>query len=221
MAEKGIVVDDALAGESVACTDARAVDDDTNARVAQIVGECPRVAVYEALTDTPLREVTATDALDLDPLPAGIASNLLDVSDATHVTVYGMVTMHASQTTDAPLVVTPLIVSEDGTPVISALLPPMKMLPVKPSGGAIAESVDYLRIAGEAGNTPIYPVVLMSFPTYGAKEIGFHVYFTSDIVQFDLFALPISHGSRNAALDTQLADGDWGGLLFPAYVAGG
>jgi len=221
MAEKGIVVDDALTGESVACTDTRTVDDDTSARIAQIVGECPRIAVYEALTDTPLREITATDALDIDPIPAGIASNLLDVSDATGVAVYCHVTMHASQTTDGVLVITPMIVSEDATPVVSALLPPMKMLPVKPSGGATSDSEDFLKMAGGAGVQPVYPSIIFTFPTYGAKEIGFHTYFTGDIIQVDLFALPISHAGKNSALDISVEAGDWGGEVFPAYNAGG
>ena len=131
MAEKGIIVDDASSGESVACRDAIQQDDESNNRVIQLTDKAARPIVYQRTTFL-REEVNVSDNFDIDPLPAGIAAALLDVSDAESCVIWAVVGQGSGSPSTAAYVITPIIVSEDVTPRAVTLLPPIQIMPVYP-----------------------------------------------------------------------------------------
>jgi len=208
MAEKGIIVDDADSGESVACRDAIQQDDGSNNRIIQLVDKAARPIVYQR--NTPLRTgVTAPDDFDIDPLSSGIVSNLLDVSDAESCVFWAVVTVGTSVYDTMGIHITPIIVSEDSTPVAVCLLSPFQLLPVFPAK-MINTSISSNNRIQLSGST--IPTIVRSFPTFGAKKIGFHVNFaiSNATTSVDLFAAPSSCCYRDSGIDSDITSGTWG-----------
>ena len=102
MADKGIVVDDAASGESVACIDLRNQDNDSNDRIVQLVSPVVSPATLINHDGTPLRTITfgstdgegATneqgDAFETAGSIVEIdTSGVLDLTDCSCFMVYG------------------------------------------------------------------------------------------------------------------------------------
>ena len=208
MAEKGVVVEDAAAGESVACRDAVQNDDDANSRIIQLVDKAARGITY--VNSSPIRTLTHTpDAFDIDPLPTDIASNLLDVSDAESVVIWGKVNTGTAIASDFEIIVTPIICSTDATPVAVAVLSPIEMRPVYPKK-AVNSTLDGTHALVSAGG--VFYLMLRSFPTYGATNMGFHCMLlnTNSTVSFTLSAAPSSCAYRDAGIDNDVVANLWG-----------
>lgn len=211
MTEKGIVVDDATSGESVACRDAVQTDEDSNNRIIQLIDKASRPVIYQ--TTTPLRSAVATsDSFDIDPLPTAMASALLTVSDAEAVALWAKIATTSSTGYSALYIVTPIIVSDDATPVAVALLPPIILRPVYPKTLSGSDgSIDALRLS-----TYSHISIVNTFPTYGANQMAFHITLDGSIqgATVDLFAAPTSCVGRNTALDTEVTDNVWGASFY-------
>lgn len=215
MAEKGILVNDQVGGESIACRDAIQTDDDSNARVVQLTDKAVRPVEFQLTT--PLRdEISVSDSFDLDPVPTDIVTGLLDVSDAESCVLWGLVG-YGSTSSDCLFVVTPVILSNDATPLAIALLPPIQMRPVFPKKAANSTTAasDSIRLTNYSRIT-----IATAFPTHGAKRLGFHI--TKDGGNtnsvLSIFAEPTSGVGRNSALDQEVADDVWGSSFVYAAI---
>jgi len=215
MAEKGIVVQDAVSGESIACRDATLVDDESNARLIQLFDKAARPVVYQR-TSAVRASVTSDDDVDLDPLPTVIANNLVDVSDAEQMVVWATVYVASSETGSPELVVTPIVVSDDGTPVAVACLAPMLIRPCDPSGSPAIASV--LIINGGSGVATTFLTQVVVTPTYGAKKLGLHVTINGTAVgtvTANVYAAPMSCAGRDGAIDDKVSANTWGSGFPP------
>jgi len=211
MAEKGIIVDDAVSGESVACRDAVKVDDESNSRVIQLTDRAARAVEYQREYIT-RAEVSSSDSLIIDPLPSNIRDSLVDVSDAESCIVWAVVTSTTSSSTDAKIYITPIIASDTvppTAPVAVTLLPPFQLLPVYPAKDStnMLEDTDRIKLSSYTALTIVH-----SFPTLGAKNIGFHITFSGSTtgLSVDLYAEPGSSAGRNTAMDQDVLGGNWG-----------
>lgn len=207
MAEKGVIVADALAGESVACRDAVNTDNESNARIIQLVDKAARTVPYQ--TTTPLRtfEGNAIDSYDLGTLPTAISDALVDVSDAESCVAWVIVNTNGSTNTLEEIYITPLIISEDATPTVAAVLPPFRVRPVYPD-----PNDKNMQGSAISLGTYIFATIPHAFPTYGAKTIGFHVCCPSgdNTISVKLFAAPTSCAMKNMAIDASVANDDFG-----------
>jgi hypothetical protein len=197
MADKGILVNDAASGESVACADLRNTDDDSNARIVQLTSNVVPSISHEALEDgSPTRTLdfsTSGDKgapgngdntvnLHTDSLLAGISGNLQNVSDCSAFS--WTVTVEMDDTAGDGLVIfviTPILFNDAGTKVIG-ICPPVNLRPcvVRPvnwggasewSAGASGYCFHLLPSGGD--RAMISPVYIS--PTLGAKNVGFHM----------------------------------------------
>jgi len=208
MAEKGIIVKDAANGESIACRDAVQQDDGANARIVQLMDKAARPVAYQRTTAI-RASVVSDDAADIDPLPASIANNLVDVSDAEGIAVWCTVDLGSTETNTCQVVVTPIVVSDDATPVAVACLAPMILRPCDPSGTpGIATA---LKISGGSGMASSLLSMVVTTPTYGAKKLGLHVMINgSASATINIFAAPMSCAGRDGSIDDEVAADTWG-----------
>jgi len=88
MAEKGILVNDAASGESVACRDAVELDDDSNSRIIQRVDvvKGPLPSNFYA-AGTLIRTIDAADGYFPSSWPAEVMTNVLTVGDKSTLVV--------------------------------------------------------------------------------------------------------------------------------------
>lgn len=86
MAEKGILITNQTGGNSIACRDANALDQDLNPRVIQRLCET-RIRIPSPLGPPTRAGVTANDSFDLENLSADITDNLIDMGDKSKVTI--------------------------------------------------------------------------------------------------------------------------------------
>ena len=207
MAEKGIVVDDAATGESVACRDAMQQDDESNNRIIQLTDRASRPVIYQRTTYL-REEVDTSDSFDIDPLPTAIANSLITVSDAEVCIVWGVFGVGSTSPSDGIFIITPIIVSDDSTPEAVTLLPPFQIRPIYP------KKMSNSTIGGDALNFGFfnYPTLAHAFPTLGANRIGLHVTKLAgdSNVTLDLFAAPGSSSGRNSAIDIDVMNDTWG-----------
>lgn len=210
MAEQGILIADQTGGKSVATHDVRINDSESNPRVAQLTSDIPRPVTYDAFA-TPLRaSIGASDVLVLDPLPAGIAGGIIDVSDASGFVFFLKVTNPGSSVPSTYITVTPLILSDETTPRIVTLLTPVRVQPVvvnwaePPAELTAEESLSYTLV--DENVTLLSQIHCQS--TYGAKNIGFHISLGVEMSKptVDLFAHAVSsavvqQAQSDAALD--------------------
>jgi len=218
MANKGVLVNDQVGGESVACIDARNPDESSNARIIQQVNSTPSPITFQSVIGgTPLRSVTVADgnALGQTALPGAISGNPVDMSDSQTCIIYAKVTMNDA-ITNGQVVITPIIMSEGASPALVALLPPIQLRPISPQKVAAGLPYNYLYIYGAAlSGVAVYPTQVESFPSFGAKNIGFHVYFDGDVGTVDLYAYPGTVVHQTSKLDTDLYNSVWGPNTFP------
>jgi hypothetical protein len=215
MAEKGIVVKDAASGESVACRDAVVQDNDANDRIVQLIDKAARPVVYQRTTAI-RANVSVDDPADIDPLPAGISSNLVDVSDAEGIAVWATVSLGSTASGTLEVVVTPVVVSDDATPVAVAVLAPMILRPCDPSGTPAIATV--LKLNGGASLPSVLLSMIATTPTYGAKKLGLHVTLNgTSSGTVSVFAAPMSCAGRDGAIDDKVMADKWG-VSFPGVV---
>lgn len=178
MAEKGILVEDAKAGESVACRDASVVDDDGNARVIQLVDGASRKNNISMAS--PLRSaVTSTDSYDLSTIPSGILDNAITIGDATSICVTVTFVDNGS---DHGIYVTPILIEETNDVAI-ALLEPKKFCAVT------EEWEDGYASQFEIGSG-VALTIAQVWNVCGAYRVGFHINTDGDSV--NLYACPCS-----------------------------
>ncbi len=219
MAEKGILIADQNGGESVACRDAVLPDNDSNSRIIQLIDNAARPVTFQRTT--PLRTVTVSDDTLLDPAPSFFGDSL-DVSDASGCVVWGTVTVLSTAPADSLVTITPIVLSEDASPVAVCLLEPLMFKIIDPSavapGNSAADVTKYLRLSGDNGTDAEYVVPLATFPTLGAKKLAFHVSIVDNgandpmadgDVTVKLFASPTSWGGRDYVADNAIASDHW------------
>jgi len=121
MAEKGVVVEDAASGESVACYDAVEQDNDSNARIIQIMDRTQRKHGFDIATEAGLvrNGVTTSDTVNLTPVPAAIISSALAVGDKTTLVA---TVRYKSENNSTEVTITPIVLDDDDT-VIGILTP--------------------------------------------------------------------------------------------------
>jgi len=122
MAEKGIIVSDAESGESVACRDAVQKDNDSNARIIQLVDSSGRKSGLDLTTPTRSLDISVTergDSMDLAGISSTLLSTAVTLGDADSVAVAVQFT---GNEVDSKIIVTPVIF-DDNDSIISILEP--------------------------------------------------------------------------------------------------
>lgn len=222
MAEKGILINDQAGGESVACRDALENDESANARIIQIMDKAARPVNYSTITA--LRTVFGndSDSLDVSPADAGISGNLLEVSDAESVLVWAIITKDSGSSADMEVTVTPMIFTDGGEPdTFVVALPPLQMRPIIPEKAANAGVITQADILQTTNATGV--VAMQSFPTYGAINMGFHIFFVNgdSAAKIELFAAPSSCTYRDYQINKDLQGDIWGSSTDFRYTGGG
>lgn len=142
-------------GDRIATSEAYETDTNGNARTLQLVGFSSRqIVVHPALRGYPT-PVTVVDTTDLNALPAGLTSNIIDIGD-TNILVVDV--EHTAS--DGSVTITPLIFNETETVVLA-------LRASKTSGMG---SVKFRR--GGSGN---YVSPQLQWDTLGASKIGLHI----------------------------------------------
>ena len=193
MAEKGIIVSDASSGESVGCADLRSQDDDLNSRIIQYTSNNVTPTSMEALEDgTPVRTLdmgasgaSKGDGMDISSgsITADILSSVLDVSDKSAFTLSAVMTPAAQVGELTMIQVTPLLINDAGTKVCG-ILPPYFLCPpsspqkyssasMKTYGEGIFDHGKIITLSDEYTGTKAG--VIQTYPTLGAKYVGFHI----------------------------------------------
>lgn len=124
MAEKGILVQDAATGESIACRDAAELDNDSNARVIQ------RVDITKGKLPTPfrnaanlLRENKGADGDDISDYTgeygSGVFDTVLTVGDKSTLVVQ----VEAKDSTTGTVTIVPVLLEDDEITVQGSLAP--------------------------------------------------------------------------------------------------
>jgi len=208
VAEKGILIKDQTGGESVACRDAVNQDDDSNARVIQLVDPTAKLAGF---SETAQRYVTASDSLDIQPVETGISDNLIDVSDASSFCFFAEISMPSQgATTEPTIVVTPVIMSDADSTRGVALFPPVKMRPVAPGGEADPTALQIFKTSIRA-----YPTSVIHMPSLGAKKIGLHVTMSGDVASINVYGFATSCAGVTQKPHEDMLNGVWGGDTWP------
>lgn len=222
MADKGIVVDDASSGESVACVDLRKQDDASNNRIVQLVTGVTSPATIYSWADTAneLREVTLTntDDIDMDPVGSDIYNNDLDIEDASCFVIYGRLKLLMTSGTLAEnsfIKLTPLLFPPTGD-IPSMPLPPALIRIIDKSGivdgtGTVYDG-ELLNVTGARFHNDAYhcedteseataPFLPLVWPTFGATRVGIHVYANTVMYgTLSLYGIALTGQAADAAL---------------------
>jgi len=226
MAEKGLLIKDQAGGDSVAMRDATNPDDLSNPRVIQITDMACRPIVFSNATADANRNLDFTATSDNDPnvinpLPAGMAASIIDTADAASLVVWVVVRCGNAQTEPIDVRVTPIILSDDATPVAVATLPPIRF-PALASGDFEAakdtiEVSNTIVLSGGAIDTATeYISQAKSVQLLGAKKVALHVScWFGDVYDFtlDVFA-----GVSSLGLGDALADKDSQDMSYSAFM---
>lgn len=200
MAEKGILVEDAASGESVAARDASETDNDGNARIVQLTDQATRKNTM--VKSSPLRSlITASDSFDLSTIPTDIINNAITVGDAASICV---AVTYQAQGADHGVYITPIVI-ESTSDIAIALLEPKKFAGVNSD-----ESDTYASIfsIGTADTNDIVPTIMQAWPVFGAQRIGFHVWLGASVTDVNIYACLCSD---NAPGFTAIGSADLGG----------
>ena len=124
MAEKGILIDPALSGTSVACRDAYETDSASNARVIQKVesiggGRLPDPFI--AAANLVRNDITEDGYSIADWTAAGVFTNLLSVGDKNTLVV--QLVLPAIYYSSSTLTIQPVLMAENGTTIQGLLSP--------------------------------------------------------------------------------------------------
>lgn len=118
MAEKGTLIVNQIAGQSIAIRDAYEVDDLGNprmiSRVQRVKHQCPANPVPFIRTG-----ITGLDSLDLSSLIADITDNIIDCGNRTHLAIYGE---FLGSLNTQNIRVMPIVFDSQGSPGIVTLL---------------------------------------------------------------------------------------------------
>jgi len=195
MAEKGIIVNDATTGESVAARDALEQDDGTNSRIIQLVDRSQRAHGFDITAETGLVRdgVTGSDSTVMTTVPSAITSNALTVGDKTTLVVACHYVISSTDSSE-DITITPIVLDDDNKMV--GYLTPRIVKGFKPNIGSSASPTAFYRNVGE----PSYKNIseMLSWNVLGAHKIGIHVGFSSTDGNFsdggyvDVFAAMIS-----------------------------
>ena len=200
MSDKQIKKFGAVGGKRTAYRNTAKPDYAGNDVFVPMVEKISRPAVFPGDADTPLRSVTAyTDETTLDPLPSAVANSLVDVSEAEHVIVYGFFHANASSYSSTLFgSVTPLIMTDDATPQVAAVLPPMIMTEVY----ADASTIHLFTIGASSIGNP-RPLLMHYCPTFGAKKMGFALVWTGvgSSEQLKVYVVPTSGVVGNSGIE--------------------
>jgi len=221
MANKGIIVQDAGAGESIACIDARENDDDGNARIIQQFSEIssPANSIQSCQSGTPLRTLDFAnkqgDGIELNSseLDGGITDNLLDVSDASIFVLYFALDYSDEVAELSHIQCVPLAFNDAGTQVAFCFPPSLIRVPyeVPVIVGEGPGEYSYI-VEGDIGvdesadlyqdntNSKFISLPLV-YPTYGLKYIGVNLRSASNSsLIVDVFGYTLSGAPADAAL---------------------
>ena len=174
MAEKGIVVVDAITGESIACRDAIELDDDSNARLIQRVDVCKGkigpLPTPENYTDSGYRYKTVIDSKNLYDFPAAA---IFPVGDKSTLIVNVWFEADLTQSVG----ITPIIFTDDVTPVPAGVLETKSF---SMTSGSALQMGDTLGSGSSnswpgEGTTGYYATRQQSWDVEGAINIGLHV----------------------------------------------
>ncbi len=219
MAEKGIKVEDADAGEIIACRDAVALEG-TESRIIQLTDQAARPVPYQITT--PLRSgVTSGDATLISPLPAGIAGAILEVGDASHIAMWCKITLNGVNDDECIIHVTPIIVTDEVTPTAVALLSPRRIAPVDPTRHDVQTASLAASVIRIADTSPL--TIVSIIPTQGAQKLAFHIHLSSTTsVTLDLFAEPTSITAGDTIPELRVFDyKNYGGCTIKNSGGGG
>jgi len=171
MAEKGILVADASSGESIACRDGYENDDDSNARIVQLVDQSQRQhdISWGSGGTPPVREFYSSDSsdgTDLSTTPADILNNALTCGDKTTL----VISAKYAVASDAEIItVTPIVIGANDYAL--GFLTPKTISSFKPDGGtAITKAFHRL-----SGPDPVNLIEILTWNVLGAYKVGLHV----------------------------------------------
>lgn len=231
MANKGIVVNDADSGESVACIDARQNDNDGNARIIQQVAEVssPVVGIQSIQSGTPLRTLNFgtsgsegtpgtgdSGKLNSSELESGITSNLLDVSDASVFVLYFAIDYFFFSGNTPCIQCVPLGFNDAGSEVAFCFPPAVIRVPCKKFYTEAEGDITGFAVDFELGPTDQsqlyqnqtdrkYISVPLVYPTYGLKNIGVSLMaHDSTMLIVDIFGYKLSGTAADAALSNTI-----------------
>ncbi len=204
MAEKGIVVNDAASGESIGCRDAYELDDDSNARIIQLIDQTQRQHQFDQATATGrVRQNltgTACDGTELSTLPTRVSSSALICGDKTTLVVASRYQVsNASET----ITVTPIVLDDDNTAI--GFLQPKILTSFKPAGGT--------EITQAFNLSDINIAEILTWNVFGAYKVGIHVAINSTDGTFsgfcDIYAKMISGPSYDTPIATRPTAGTY------------
>ena len=215
MADKGIIVDDASTGESVACIDLRNSDDDTNSRVVQLTSNVTSPqSIVNCEDGTPTRTLDFSTSVGDDVnvsaagIESGITNNLLDISDSECFVVYGKIGSGGDAISFGAIKLVPILFP-DTTTKPGILLPGALLrvedasLIIDTTSGAIdapTAQLDDPYLVDQYDAIAFQPMV---FPTLGAKYVGFHLRANQSIdATVKLYAYKLTGAAAFAALNT-------------------
>jgi hypothetical protein len=223
MSDKGIIVGDAASGSSVALRQAVEEDGSANTRYIQLVDHASRKIAYEnvgaslSLGSMLTRTITKRTITSSDPLTVAnesdgtddICDSVVYVGDCTHLNIWGAITPDSvGAVTGAEVVIIPFIAEvTSGSPNTMSMVapfPPFRAVPIAPAG----TYGDGVMLGGIGGF--FFPLV--SVPVCGAEYMGFAVYLTAAVDEVVVWASTSSQGYKNQALETLVAEGEWGGV---------
>lgn len=179
MAEKGIVVADAITGESIACRDAIELDDESNARLIQRVDVCKGklgdLPNYDNWEEIAWRHETAVDSKNLYLFDV---DDIMDVGDKQTLVVNVWFESDVTQTVG----ITPIIFTADATPIPQGILETKSFSMTSGSAfqmgssgsGSGSGSGGGTALPGE-GETGFYATQQKTWDVEGAKKIGLHI----------------------------------------------
>lgn len=200
MAEKGIIVSDALSGESVAARDTAETDNDGNARIVQLTDQATRKNTM--VMTVPLRSgIAYSDSFDLATIPSDIINNTIEIGDAASICV---AVTYEDRGSDHGVYITPLVIESVQDNVI-ALLEPKKFSAVNSDEG---DNYAANFSIGTVSENDQVPTIMQAWPVFGAQRIGFHVWLGNSLANVNLYACVCSDNTPGF---TAISSNDLGG----------
>lgn len=182
MADKGIIVEDAASGESVACVDARNNDDDGNPRVIQLASNVTSPgSLFDLSSDAPTRFLNFSGGKgdDYDVTTLNVSnSGMIDIADAEAVVV-----QPALQLPDTPesqmimIGMTPLLINNHNgvTMEFAGALPVSIIRPLSMQSMLLDQTDTDQCMHMDVSGTNIYLAPAFTYPSLGAPYMAFHL----------------------------------------------
>ncbi len=194
MAEKGIIVEDADAGESVAARDAFEQDNDCNSRIIQLGDTSFRKWLGQGY----INHVTSNNFNDLTGIgsPPWTASDVLTMGDKDLIVVKAHLTFDHTSGAVYPAgescVITPIIYDADGT--LLGMLTPKVAAPILLDKSIASPTYDDCMYYEDGNLMGYYPTPVLSWDCHGASGVQFHVAYVNftDVTGVTLYCNAIS-----------------------------